>query len=75
MKIKTEPPIRHVCEAYGCSRQNLHLLRQRYNLTREDFGKPEKVFEILLEKSPSTALRRRLADPKFRKNIAKIYNH
>jgi len=64
------PPIWNpIAKAYGTSRQNLHELRRRYDLTPADFIEPDRLFFILLERAKGSPLRTKLIQPAMRQKI------
>jgi hypothetical protein len=55
--------------AYGCSRQNIHIMKKRHSLSDEAIADPEIVFEILLAGGRKSLLREKLSSPIIRETI------
>jgi hypothetical protein len=69
MRAKS-PPVKAIADAYGISRQRLHVLRKTYQLTDSEITDPEQVFERLLESGRRGKTRTLLSNPIARGLIA-----
>lgn len=66
---KEKPYMRELAEAYGLSRQGLHKLMHRNDLTKLDLLNPDIVFQRLLDLGRLSPLRTRLSNPTTRASI------
>jgi hypothetical protein len=70
-----KPYLQDLAEAYGLSRQGLHKIMHRNDLTKLDLLNPDIVFQRLLGLGRQSPLRTRLSNPATRETITtKISN-